>query len=240
MKRCLTNAAMTFGILFCLLAPAYGQLQDNIEINVFGGGSFYNSKDYEISAPQSVVPIEGLFRFNKSWRGGVRLGVFTRGHWGQEFFYSYEPNVAHFIRRTPPTGSIDLSLGIHNYGVTALYYLNDNESNNVRPFLSAGVGGTLYHFSPEAQAFARDPLRGNLPDLNYSNELSFNYGVGVKTRGASWLGFRADVRGVVGRTPSFGLARHSTDPNATVFPVSGGLWNGEATAGLVFYFFGKR
>jgi outer membrane protein W len=240
MKRLLTNAAMASGVWLCLLGAAYGQLKDNIEVNAFGGGSFFNSKDFEISSPQSVTPINSIFRFNSTWQGGLRLGVYTRGHWSQEFFYSYQPNTAHFIRQTAPTGSINLGLAIHNYGITALYYLNDNESRSFRPFLSVGVGGTYYHFTPEATAFANDPLRGNVPDINNDNELALNYGVGVKTRGSKWLGFRADVRDILGRTPSFGLARQSTNPNATVFPVSGGLHNAEATAGVIFYFFGKR
>ena len=67
-----------------------------------------------------------------------------------------------------------------------------------------------------------------------------NYGFGVKsTRSAGWLGFRFDLRGFVGRHPSFGLARQSNDPNATVFPATGVIHNGEASAGLIFYF-GKR
>src|SRR5262249_39763881 len=125
-------------------------------------------------------------------------------------------------------------------GVTALYYLNENETHNVRPFLSIGVGGTLYHLDPAAKAFATDPLRGNLRDIDNANELSMNYGVGIKTRASSWLGFRVDARGFLGAAPSFGLARHSNDPNAIVFPVGGALLNGEASAGLVFYFYGKR
>jgi opacity protein-like surface antigen len=240
MSKHVRNAVLTLGLGLWLSGVAFAQLKDNIEINLFGGGSWYSAKNFEISYPQSVTPILGRFHFDNAWKGGVRLGVYTRGHWGEEFFYSYEPNNAHFIRRTPPTGAFDLSVQVHSYGATALYYLNDDESQRWRPFLSVGLGGTVYMLTADARTFATDPLRGNLLDIDNSNELVFNYGAGVKTRGSRWLGFRADVRGFVGRTPSFGLARRSTDPNATVFPVSGGLYNAEASAGVILYFFGKR
>jgi hypothetical protein len=45
-----------------------------------------------------------------------------------------------------------------------------------------------------------------------------------------------DAKGYVGRNPSFGLARESSNPNATVFPAGGAIWTGEASAGFVFYF----
>ena len=76
--------------------------------------------------------------------------------------------------------------------------------------------------------------------MNSDNELAMNYGVGVKMRTSDWLGFRADIRGILGRNPSFGLARQSNDPNATVFPAGGVISNGEASAGVIFYFFKRR
>jgi hypothetical protein len=224
----------------CLSGPAYAQLKDNFEVNVFGAGSWYSMKTYEIGFPQAATPVSGQFRLDRAWRGGIRAGVYTRGHWSEEFFYSYEPNTLHLIRRTPPAGSVELPIHVHNYGVTALYYLSDNESAAVRPFLSIGLGGTVYRPTAETRSFVNDPMRGNLPDVDTSNELAMNYGVGFKTRFSNWLGFRMDARGFVGRTPSLGLARHSGDPDATVLPVSGALNNAEGSAGLIFYFFGKR
>ena len=235
-----TNTALALVVGLCLSSAAHAQLKDNIEVNAFGGGSWYSAQHFETGFPQSVTPVFGKFRMDNTWMGGLRLGVYTRGHWSQEFFFSYEPNNANLIRTTAPASSMSLSTKVINYGVNAIYYLNDNESEKFRPFLSAGIGGTSYLLTTEAKSFAIDPLRGNLPDIDNSNELAFNYGVGVKSRTAGWLGFRADVRGFVGRSPSFGLARRSSDPNATVFPASGAINNAQATAGIIVYFFGKR
>jgi hypothetical protein len=239
MNRRLNNAILVPAISLVFANVALAQLKDNLEFNLFGGVSVYSSKKFEIGFPQSTLPIQGTFRLNKAVRGGLRVSVYTRGHWSEEFFYSYEPSTAHFIRRSPPTNSVDLRLGIHNYGITGLYYLQEDESHSIRPFLSIGVGGTFYRFTPEAEAISRDPLRGNLPVTN-SNVLTLNYGVGVKTRTSGWLGFRADVRGFLMRNPTFGLPRQSNDPNAPVFPASGAIHNAEASAGVVFYFFKRR
>ena len=249
MNRAVKN---TIFMLSLMLLPNMGraQLKDNIELNIFGGGSFYTHKKFEVGFPQitnsaigsaqSTAPVHGELRLSNAVRGGVRLGVYTRGHWSEEFFYSYEPSTAHIRRLSAPASSINLGIGVHNYGVTALYYFQENETRSVRPFASIGVGGTFYHLTPEAVSFASDPFRGNLPGINNSHELALNYGVGVKTRTSDWLGFRADLRGFLEHVPSFGLPRESSDPNAAVFPVTGAIHNGEASVGVVFYFFNRR
>ena len=240
MRRKLANAIVGLGLCLWLSSAAYAQVKDSLELNVFGSGSLDSIKKYETGSPQSITPISGEFRFDHALRAGLRVGVYSRGHWSEEFFYSYEPNKAHFIRHSAPAGSVNLSMQIHNYGITGLYYFDENESRAVRPFLSIGIGGVVYRLTPQARSFANDPLRGDLQDMDNAHEVALNYGFGIKTRGSGWLGFRGDVRAFLGRTPSFGLARQSSDPNATVFPVSGPLHNAEASVGLVFYFFGKR
>ena len=241
MRQRLANAIAVIAVSAWMSTGAYAQLKDkDIEINLFGGGSFYSSKDFAVGFPQSTVPVEGEFRLDHAaWRAGVRVGVYSRRHWSEEFFYSYEPNKIHLNRQTPPAVSTVLPIRVHNFGVSALYYFSENETHSVRPFLSVGVGGTLYHPTQEAEAFAHDPSRGDLIDLTNSNELTLNYGVGVKTR-SKWVGFRADIKGYLGKTPTFGIPRKSDDPTVTVFPVSGALGNHEVSGGLVFYLSGNR
>jgi hypothetical protein len=243
MRQRLANAIGVIGLCAWMSTGAYAQygVKDNAEINLFGGGSFFSSKDFEISFPQSLTPVQGEFRLDHAtWLAGVRVGVYTRGHWSEEFFYSYQPNKVHLDRVTPPTVSTVIPIQVHNYGITGLYYFSENESRTVRPFLSIGVGGVLYRLTQESEAFAHDPLRGDLLDMHNSNEFALNYGVGIKARAAKWVGFRADIKGFLGQTPTFGIPRHSPDPTVTVFPVGGALSNAEASAGLVFYFFEKR
>jgi len=240
MKRLLTSVTITLGLWVCLSSAAYAQLKDNFELNVFGAGAWYLHKNYSIGFPQviSASPIPGQMRLDNAWRGGVRVGVATQGHWSEEFFYSYEPTEVHFTRSNAPITTVNLKTKVHNYGVNALYYINEDAAR-VRPFFSIGLGGTVYKLTAEAQAFANDPLQGNLRTAHNSNELTMNYGVGVKTRATRWLGFRLDARGFISSSPNFGLPRISSNPGVSVLPVSGGLNSAEASAGVVFYFFDR-
>jgi hypothetical protein len=207
-----------------------------MELNFFGAGSVYSTNTFQIGFPQSAVPVGGKLKFDSHARLGIRGTFYSRGHWGEEVFYSFEPNTVHINRGL---SNVDLKLQLHNYGANALYYLVETESHTLLPFLSAGVGGTFYRFTPQSFLYAKNPAGANLPDLDNSNELAFNYGFGFKTRSTGPIGVRIDLRDFMGRSPSFGLARHSDDPTATVLPASGVLHNGEFSVGLVFYF-GKR
>jgi hypothetical protein len=235
MTRRLTNAITLLGFCLILSNDAFAQLKD-IELNFFGAGSVYTKNNFEIGYPQSAVPIPGSLRFENHARFGTRLGVFTRGHWGQEFFYSVESNGVRLTRGGPTPTRTDIRIRVHNYGINALYYLVETESHTIQPFVSAGIGGTVYQLRQESAAFLRDPLRGNIPDADNAHEPALNYGLGIKTRSAGWLGLRFDVRNFMGRSPSFGLARQSNNPSATVLPATGLLHNGELSLGLVFYF----
>jgi opacity protein-like surface antigen len=241
MRRLLVNASVTLGLSACLSGTTFAQLKDNFELNVFGGGSWSSAKTYDFPYPQvmSVFPISGELRLNRAVRGGVRLGVYSHGHWGEEFFYSYEPNEVEFNASSSPSTTVRLTTQVHNYGANALYYFKEYE-NGVHPFLSIGIGGTVYRVSPQSTLFANNPLQGNLLTVHNSNELSMNYGIGLKTRATEWFGFRVDARGFITRTPNLGLPRSSTNPNVSVLPATGGIYTAEATAGLIFYFFGRR
>jgi hypothetical protein len=236
MSRRLSSAIPLLGIFIVLSNNAFAQLKDNIEVNVFGAGSIYSTNHYEIGFPQSPTPIPGAAKFNAHARFGTRLGVYTRGHWGQEFFYSVESNTMQITQGGRSPSSTDVGIRMHNYGVNALYYLQETETHAVQPFLSAGIGGALYEIRQESESFLQDPGRGNLRDMDNANEVAFNYGFGFKVRSSRWLGLRLDIRDYVVRQPSFGLARSSNDPLATVFPATGVLHNGELSIGLTVYF----
>ena len=236
MTRWLASLTLVTAVLFGGAGTTDAQILPQLELNLFGSGNWHTKNQFEIGYPQSVTPIAGEFRFDDGLGGGVRFNVNTSGHFGEEFFYSFESNEAHFIRKTPPERQLDLGIQIHNLGVNGIFYFTSNELARTRPFLSVGVGATLYRPNTQARNIASDPLRGNLPGFGQSNEFTFNYGIGFKRRLGSVYGIRMDMRHFMGRNPSFSLPRNSNDPNATVFPADGAIHSFEASAGIVFYF----
>jgi hypothetical protein len=220
-------------LLALLAAPAFGQIQKEGELNVFFGYSTHSSNRFQIGPPQATPAIEAKFDVSEGMRGGIRLNVVNNGHWGQEFFYSYERNKGVYTR---PSGDLTLDLQVHNFGATGLFYFNKNESANTRPFLSFGLGATVYKPTDDARSIANDVTRGNLPGFGQANELSFHYGAGLKRRITRAIGVRGDARHFIGRFPSFSLTRHTSNPTEPVFPADGPIMNIELTGGLIFYF----
>src|SRR4030095_6955797 len=159
-------------VVCSLSSPKWSSAQEfrNMELNIFMAGSAYTKNTFESSYPQTIIPIQGKFRLDTALRGGVRFNINTTGHWGEEAFFSYEPNTAHFIRVSPSSQEQSYNIRVMNWGLNVMYYLNEEESRGTRPFLSIGLGGSTFQPKAEDKRIARDPLRGNLPGFETSNE----------------------------------------------------------------------
>jgi hypothetical protein len=236
MKHSLAAPILLLSLLFMLGAPAFGQISEDGELNTFFGVSAHSKNEFQIGYPQASPPIDAKFELADALRYGVRFNVANNGHWGQEFYYSYEHNRARYVAKVVPLYIVDLPIQVHNFGVTGLFYFTENEQANTRPFVSFGLGASIYKPTKEARAIAADPYIGGLPGFGQSNEVSFHYGVGFKQRFSRSVGFRMDVNHFIGRNPSFSMSRRSDDPNEVVFPADGAIHNIEASAGLLFYF----
>jgi hypothetical protein len=236
MKRSLSSIVLFLVVLLSL--PAMGWAQDfrNVELNPFVSFNTSTNSNFEIVFPQAIVPIQEQFKLNDTLGGGFRFNINTTRHWGEEAFFSYQPNKAHFIRTTAPRVDQAYDIRIYNFALNAMYYLNEDEGHHTRPFLTAGIGATVNQPTAHASQVANDPLQGNLPGFGTSAEFAFNYGAGVKHYVSEAIGFRVDARGYVAPNPTFGLARKSSDPNAVVFPASGAMQTLEVSAGIIFRF----
>ena len=84
----LTLPAVMLVSLFASNALAKTQYR----LDFFGAVNLPQKKDFEITVPQSTVPVRGDQKFSLGGRGGVRLGADGSGHWGQDFIYSYGTN----------------------------------------------------------------------------------------------------------------------------------------------------
>ena len=201
MMRWLASLILVTALFFGWVGTSYAQIIPQLEINAFGAGNGHTKNRYEVGFPQSVTPISSEFRFDDALSGGVRFNVHSNGHWGEEFYYSFEPNEAHFLRKTAPEKKLDLGIQIHNFGVNGLFYFDSDETAKTRPFLSFGVGATVYRPTAETRIIVRDPLRGNMKDFGQSNEFAFNYGIGFKRRIAGIYGFRYGYASFYGTQP---------------------------------------
>lgn len=235
MKRLLAATISMIIVLFLLAAPAFGQVSKDGELNFFFGAARHTGNDFQIGPPQSPTPVGANFRFTHALLGGIRFNVVNNGHWGQEFFYSYEQNTGHY-RRNDQLNEANLPMQLHRLGVTGLYYISDDEEAKTRPFVSFGIGANIYKPTQEAKNNANNPALGNLPGFGQANELSFHYGFGFKQRLTRAVGFRMDVRHFIGRYPSFSMSKKSSDPFSPVFPANGAIHTLEASGGFVFYF----
>ena len=236
MKRSLASAVLALVVVLGL--PAVGSAQEfrNMELNAFVSANAHTKSNFEIGSPQSITPIQDQFKLNDTLGGGLRFNVNTTGHWGEDIFFSYEPNKVHFVRKTPPTQDQSYAIRIYNVGANVMYYLNEAEGARTRPFLSVGLGATIDQPTGHAKQIANDPLQGNLPGFETASELALNYGIGFKRHLTDTIGFRMDVRGFLSRNPTFGLPRNSADPNAVVFPAFGAIHSLEVSAGIIFKF----
>jgi Outer membrane protein beta-barrel domain len=233
MKRPLTSLIL-FVVVLAIPNAAFSQEFRNMELNPFFAGTAHTKSLYENGFPQTVPPVAGEFRYRDSFRGGLRFNVNTTGHWGEELFFSYEPNKAQIIRKSVPQQEVDLGTRILNTGLNVMYYTNEDEHARTRPFFTVGLGATMDMPTAQAVQIANDPLQGNLQGFKSSGSLALNYGVGFKQQLAPAVAFRMDVRGFISRTPTFGLLRSSSDPAAVVFPATGATQTLEISAGLVF------
>ena len=234
MQRWLTSSILFVVVFTAVPTLVSAQEFRYMEFNPYISISSYASHDFTIGFPQTVTPVPGEFKLDDAFRGGFRWNVNTTRHWGEELFFNYEPNNAIFVRGglAPLQQSFDIR--VWNWGGNVMYYFNENENaRGARPFLTTGMGGTIYQPTADAKQAARDPLRGNLPGFTTSNLFAFNYGGGLKYFFSGTWGLRMDVRGFLGPTPTFGLPRSSNNPSVVVFPASGAMNNVEASVGFI-------
>ena len=202
------------------------------ELNVFVADSRFTGKPVTFGgAPQNPTGSSRI-DLNSDQRMGVRFNVLTNGHWGQEFFYSVGTSN---LRYSQSPGGVTVPYRAHNFGVNAMGYFRDSELVATRPFFSLGIGGTVYTPAPGARSLLQDPARTELQGFGNATEFAFNYGGGVKQTVTSRIALRADLRHFIGRHPSFGVPRVSSDPNANVLPVRGAIHNLEASIGIVIH-----
>jgi hypothetical protein len=233
MKR-FASFSIPLAILLIAAAPAFAQTQYRFE--VFGAVTFPMDKDFELGYPQASPPMQLTNDYSPGARGGVRLGVDGRGHWGQDFMYSYGANAAKIVNHTNQS-DFALTPRIHQAAWNVLWYPGGlSIKTGTFPYLTAGVGGTFYTVTAKTVNAAMDPNLAGLGRLRNDNTFAFNAGAGVRARLREKYGVRVDFRDYMTHSPRFGLPKSSDDPDATVFPVGGIFHQFEVSFAFVYYF----
>lgn len=217
-----------------LAGPALAQTQYRFEL--FGAADIPSDNDFEITVPQSTVPILGTHQFSPGVRGGIRLGADGRGHWGQDLIYSYGENDSKIINHN--TGAtFAFTNRIHQFSYNAILYPGGADpQKRCLPYLTAGLGGTIFTLSQSSKNEALDPNRQGIGEMSNRSLLAFNAGAGAIIRLDSRYGVRIDARDTMSRPPNYGLPKASANPAVTVFPVHGLFHQFQASVAFVCYF----
>ena len=127
MARWMTRSVLSVVVLVGIAGLAQAQEFRNMELNTFVALSSHTKNQFEIGFPQTITPIQAEFKLNNTTRGGLRFNVNTTRHWGEEVFFSYEPNKARLTRKTTPAQTQNLPIRTYNFGINAMYYMNEEE-----------------------------------------------------------------------------------------------------------------
>jgi hypothetical protein len=222
---------LPLAILLCCSISSYAQTKYRFE--VFGAASFPQDKEFEITMPQSIVPIQAKHEISVGGRGGVRFGTDGKRYWGQEFSYSYGTHASKVINVT--TGrDYAFTNHSHEFAYNALWYPGGFKSKSgITPYLTAGAGATVTTLS---QKTISDAALVGLGDLKTDTSFAFNTGGGITFHVNGIYGFRVDARDYMSRPLRYGLPKSSDDPFAAVFPANGIFHQLEASFAFVYYF----
>ncbi|HEV2687009.1 MAG TPA: outer membrane beta-barrel protein [Bryobacteraceae bacterium] len=202
-----------------------------VEVNVFGGFTNYGRVDAGLGTS-----------LGKGGVVGARLTENIFDHFGLEQSYAaYSSHDLEFFSPVRGRSVAPFQTHVYQGAMNALAYFTPRESK-IRPFLTAGFGVAVYSPTHLARQTARslDPSLG-FGNLSRDTKLQGNYGAGLKWQVSPRVGFRADVRGLIGPNPRFGLPdsnfpANSLTANNVYIPPNHWQQGVQATAGLTFYF----
>jgi opacity protein-like surface antigen len=226
MKR-YASRIVPFAALLIMTASAHAGTYYRFEL--YGAVNIPMDKTFEIGLPQSTVPLDGDFEFSPGIRGGVRVGVDSLGHWGQDMSYSYGINASKIA--VAQNGDFAFTSRSHQFAYNVLYYPGGVGTNRVLPYVTAGAGGTIFTLS---QASINEALTQGLGNLKTHTSFTFNVGGGVRYQFNKNVGIRVDVRDWMSHPPRYGIPASSDDPTVFVFPVNGVFQQVEASVAFVY------
>jgi len=244
-------------LLFAL--PAIAQVQYRLEF--YGGITIPQDKDFDIDFPQfpQLNPVRGSYThdFSPGAHGGIRIGVDSKGHFGQDIDYSYGTYASKIVNRASGESLFSFTPRVHQISWNALWYPGGAQSEGkVFPYLTMGVGGTVNSLS-QRTATATFPLaleESLNRRLRTDNTFTFNTGFGARFRLNKRYGVRVDVRDYMSRALRYGFLKFPHEPLPLIIdpdtgkvlqeptpfesplPIGGLFHRITASVGFVYYF----
>ncbi len=197
------------------------------EVNIFGGGSFFQRQD---ARPYLDLGRGGTvgFRLTQNWWNYVGI---------EEEVNVHGVNNATF---TKPNSFDTVSFGTRQRQimVNPVFHFTPRDSR-VRPFVTAGAGANWLVPTDEArnQALRLDGNGLGAPvNLKTGVGVLFNYGAGLKAKLGERVGLRFDARGFWVQKETLGVPEASVAPmDQVVFTEVNPLQSLQVTGGLTFY-----
>jgi flagellar motor protein MotB len=200
------------------------ELPDKVELNAFGGGSFFQGVS---SGLGTKLVNGGAFGFRVTeniWR-----------YVGLEQAFTYSTNNVRFQSPAAPgQPQYDFGHRIYQYSLNPVFYWTERGSK-VRPFLTVGLSAVNMTPTDSAKGWARSPLNAGLFAQNLDSNINpaMNYGGGLKWHLTERWGLRFDARGLWTKNPTFRLADY---PNGGLYIPRGDKLHGlQTTAGITYY-----
>lgn len=194
------------------------------EINLFGGGSFFNRQNNQPHQDQANGGVAG-FRFTQNFWNYISLEQTGTVH-----------AVANTVYRIPATQN-DYSFGtrMRQFHFNPVFHFKPRESR-IRPFVTAGFGMDYFNITEEARRQVGNGVNTpfqQITNLESTWKLAFNYGAGLKAALSDRVGLRFDVRGFATGSPDHGVLGVAP-PGAIAFTRSTPVQHFQTTGGVIF------
>jgi len=232
----------------------------SIRLEFYGGITIPQDKDFDIDFPQfpQLNPVRGSYThdFSPGAHGGIRIGVDSKGHFGQDIDYSYGTYASKFVNRASGESLFSFTPRVHQISWNAIWYPGGQSEGKVFPYLTVGVGGTVNSLS-QRTATATFPLaleESLNRHLRTDNTFTFNTGFGARFRLNKRYGVRVDVRDYMSRALRYGFLKFPHEPLPLIIdpdtgkvlqeptpfesplPIGGLFHRITASVGFVYYF----
>jgi hypothetical protein len=190
---------------------------DMVEINLFGGGSFFRGVSEGLGTKHAPGGAFGIRVTENFWR-----------YVGLEQGFTYSVNNLMFQR---PVNAGDPNYGfgsrLYQYSLNPVFHFTPRGSA-VRPYVTVGVSALDWRPTDRARAIAKLPenvSRFGATNVRSNLQAGLNYGGGVKFHFSEYIGLRLDARAITSRNPTYGLPDNPGlggvyIPPATSSPVS--------------------